>query len=89
MTEFNQFTTAFDDAVKRKDVEAATATVVDYVQEHSKETGKELQESFNIVRAWMGYDMGGNREAHTRNTPDGQQALSRAVAKLGVKAPGT
>lgn len=89
MSKFNEFTAAFDDAVKGSNIEKAAATIVDYVRKHSEATGKPLQESFNITRAWMNYDMGENREASMRNTPEGQQAISKAVAALGCKPQGT
>ena len=89
MSKFNQFTAAFDAAVKGHDVEGAAATVVEYVRAHSKDNGKPLQESLNITRAWMGYDMGENREATMRNTPEGETAINKAVVALGCKLPGT
>ena len=89
MSKFNDFTAAFDEAIERKDIDGASTVMVDYVKAHSGATGQTLQESFDVVRAWMGYDMGGNRDAYTRHTPEGKQALAMVVTTLGCKPPGT
>lgn len=88
MPTFNDFTKAFDKAVSGGNVDGAADAVVNYVKEHSEHTGKTLAESLGITQAWMGYDMGDNRAADTRNTPDGQKALSIATRTLGIKVPG-
>lgn len=87
MSEFNKFTETFDAAVNRNDVEAAANAMVDYVTEHSQHTRKPLADSFGITRGWMGYDGGENREASTRNTTQGRQAIAAAAALLGIPAP--
>ena len=87
MSEFNKFTEKFDEAVKRHDVDAAANAMVDYVTEHSRHTRKSLADSFGITRSWMGYEGGQNREASTRNTTQGWQAIAAAATMLGIPAP--
>jgi len=84
MSKFNSFTEVFDTAINNKDVETASSALESYVREHSEHTQKALSESFKITRSWMNYDGGDNREASTRNTDGGQEAIKKAQVKLGI-----
>lgn len=81
-SEFNKFSEAFDHAVQGNNVEAAASAMVSYVIAHSRHTGMDLQQSFGITQSWMGYDGGQHREVSTRNTPQGQQAITAAAATV-------